>query len=46
MSYYQQTPEDRRRFGIPDNMIRMSCGVEDGVDLIADLGQALDSTAG
>jgi len=44
MSYYQQTPEDRRRFGIPDNMIRLSCGVEDGADLVADLGQALDST--
>jgi cystathionine gamma-synthase len=46
MSYYQCTSEERRRFGIPDNMIRMSCGVEDGADLIADLGQALDSTAG
>jgi cystathionine gamma-synthase len=46
MSYYQCTPEERRRFGIPDNMIRMSCGIEDGADLIADLGQALDSTAG
>jgi cystathionine gamma-synthase len=45
MSYYQCTSEERRRFGIPDNMIRMSCGVEDGADLIADLGQALDSTA-
>jgi cystathionine gamma-synthase len=46
MSYYQCTPEERRRYGIPDNMIRMSCGIEDGADLIADLGQALDSTAG
>jgi cystathionine gamma-synthase len=41
MSYYQLTPEDRRRFGIDDNMIRMSCGIEDTADLIADLEQAL-----
>jgi cystathionine gamma-synthase len=45
MSYYQQTPEDRQRFGIFDNMIRLSCGIEDADDLIADLGQALDSTS-
>jgi cystathionine gamma-synthase len=45
MSYYQCTPEDRRKFGIPDNMIRMSCGIENAEDLIADLGQALDVTA-
>jgi cystathionine gamma-synthase len=41
MSYYECTPEDRRRFGIPDNMIRYSCGIEDAADLIADLEQAL-----
>jgi cystathionine gamma-synthase len=45
MSYYQRTPEERKQFGIPDNMIRMSCGIEDPDDLIADLAQALDSTA-
>ena len=45
MSYYQCTTEDRRRFGIPDNMIRMACGIENADDLIADLAQALDSTA-
>jgi cystathionine gamma-synthase len=45
MSYYQQTPEDRQRFGIPDNMIRMSCGIESADDLIADLSQALDASA-
>ncbi len=45
MSYYQCTPEDRQRFGIYDNMIRMSCGIEDADDLIADLSQALDRTA-
>jgi cystathionine gamma-synthase len=45
MSYYQCTPEDRRRYGIPDNMIRMSCGVENSDDLIADLAQALNISA-
>jgi cystathionine gamma-synthase len=42
MSYYQCTTEDRRRFGIPDNMIRLSCGIENSDDLIADLRQALE----
>jgi cystathionine gamma-synthase len=42
MSYYECTPEDRRRFGIPDNMIRLSCGIESAEDLVADLAQALD----
>jgi cystathionine gamma-synthase len=44
MSYYQCSPEDRRAFGIPDNMIRMACGIENPDDLVADLAQALDST--
>ena len=41
MSYYQCTAEERKRFGIPDNMIRMACGIENEQDLIADLEQAL-----
>jgi cystathionine gamma-synthase len=41
MSYYECSPEDRKRFGIADNMIRLSCGIENGEDLIADLRQAL-----
>jgi cystathionine gamma-synthase len=45
MSYYQCTPEERRKFGIPDNMIRLACGIENADDLIADLAQALDATA-
>lgn len=44
MSYYQCSPEDRLKYGIPDNMIRMSCGIENADDLIADLAQALDAT--
>ena len=41
MSYFDYSPEDRKRFGIADNMIRMACGIEDTEDLIADLKQAL-----
>ncbi len=44
MSYHTVSPEDRKRFGISDNMIRLSCGIEDTEDLIADLRQALDRT--
>ena len=44
MSYYQLTPEERAKFGIPDNMVRLSCGIENADDLIADLAQALDRT--
>ncbi len=43
MSYYKLTPEQRSQYGIPDNMIRLSCGIEDPEDLIADLTQALDT---
>ncbi len=42
MSYYECTPEERQRFGISDNMIRLSCGIENSEDLIADLAQALE----
>ena len=45
MSYYEVPPEDRRRFGIPDNMIRLSCGLENTEDLIDDLSQALEAVA-
>ena len=33
--------ETRARIGISDSLVRLSCGIEDGDDLIADLGQAL-----
>lgn len=36
------TPQERERRGITDSMIRLSVGLEDTVDLIADLTQALD----
>jgi len=43
MSYFHCSADDRRRFGIADNMIRMSCGIENADDLIADLEQALQA---
>ena len=42
MSYYEVPPDDRRRFGIPDNMIRLSSGIENTEDLIEDLRQSLE----
>ena len=42
MSYHDFTIEERRAVGIPDNMIRVSCGIENPEDLIADLKQALE----
>jgi cystathionine gamma-synthase len=41
MSYFQASPEDRAKWRIYDNMIRLSCGIENTEDLIADLDQAL-----
>ena len=41
MSYYELTSEERAAIGIRDNLIRLSVGVEDVEDLIADLSQAL-----
>ncbi|WP_068134627.1 trans-sulfuration enzyme family protein [Roseimaritima ulvae] len=43
MSYFSYSPEQRQQFGIADNMIRYSCGIENGDDLIADLKQALEA---
>ncbi len=42
MSYHDFTVDQRRALGIYDNMIRLSCGVENAEDLIADLAQALE----
>jgi cystathionine gamma-synthase len=43
ISYWNYSPEDRASFGIPDNMVRLACGIEDTTDLIADLAQALEA---
>jgi cystathionine beta-lyase/cystathionine gamma-synthase len=37
------TPEARAALGIPDGFVRVSVGVEDAADLIADLARALDA---
>jgi cystathionine gamma-lyase len=40
---HASVPADRRaKLGITEGLIRLSCGVEDAVDLIADLEQAFD----
>src|SRR5690606_5678050 len=41
MSYYKCPAEDRKKFGIPDNMVRLACGIENAEDLIEDLDTAL-----
>jgi len=43
MSYWDQSPEERRALGITDSLIRLACGIEDAEDLIADLEQAFAS---
>jgi cystathionine gamma-synthase len=41
MSYWDYPAEERKQYGITDSLVRLSCGVEDAGDLIADLEQAL-----
>ncbi len=41
MNYYDLTPEARLAVGIPDNLVRLSVGLEDTDDLIRDIDQAL-----
>ena len=40
-SHRHLTPDARAAQGIPDGFLRLSCGIEDADDLIADLDQAL-----
>lgn len=44
MSYYEMTSEQRSAIGIQDGLVRLSVGIEDAVDLLADLEQALSGT--
>jgi cystathionine gamma-synthase len=41
MSYYELSTEERLALGIPENLVRLSLGIEDIHDLVADLDQAL-----
>jgi cystathionine gamma-lyase len=41
MTHASLPPELRARSGISDSLVRLSCGIEDADDLIADLEQAL-----
>ena len=43
MSYWDYPKEEREAYGITDNLVRLSCGIEEADDLIADLGQALEA---
>jgi cystathionine beta-lyase/cystathionine gamma-synthase len=37
--------EGRTKIGIPDGFLRLSCGIEDGADIIADLEQGLKGSS-
>jgi cystathionine beta-lyase/cystathionine gamma-synthase len=41
MTHAAVPPEVRARTGILDGLVRLSCGIENADDLIADLEQAL-----
>jgi cystathionine gamma-synthase len=41
MSYYEMTTEQRQAIGIADGLIRLSVGIEETADLIADIEQAI-----
>jgi cystathionine gamma-synthase len=46
MTHASMTPEARRAAGISDQLLRISTGIEDSRDLVADLKAALDRAAG
>lgn len=41
-SHVECTPEERAAMGIPEGLIRVSCGIEDIEDIIADFDQAFN----
>lgn len=44
MSYWDLTRDERHALGITDSLVRLSLGIEDTDDLIADLAQAIAAT--
>jgi cystathionine gamma-synthase len=40
-SHEHMSPDERTKIGIPDGFLRMSIGIENAEDLIADIEQAL-----
>jgi cystathionine beta-lyase/cystathionine gamma-synthase len=41
-SHYFMNPEERRKAGISDSLIRLSLGIEDAEDILSDLAQAFE----
>lgn len=46
MTHASVPPDHRQKLGITDGLVRLSCGVEDVEDLLADLDQAFDGLPG
>jgi cystathionine gamma-synthase len=44
MSYYEMTTEQRAAVGIEDGLVRLSVGIEDAEDLLADIEHALSES--
>ncbi|MCY0093452.1 trans-sulfuration enzyme family protein [Hoeflea ulvae] len=45
MTHATYTPEERLRFGIPEDLVRLSVGLEDLDDLILDINRAFETIA-
>ena len=41
MSYFELTPEERSAIGIEDGLVRLSVGIEEPRDILADLENSL-----
>jgi methionine-gamma-lyase len=45
MTHASVPPAERRRMGLSDGLVRLSLGIENTADLLADLDQALDKVS-